>query len=120
MIVLVYVNDCIIVSDSQARINMLVHSLKNGKEKFILTKEDTIDKFLGISITQLDEKRFELSQPFPKINGKQTVTPVGKPLLHKILDGKEREHNWNYCTAVGMTGYLQGNTRSEISMANHQ
>ncbi len=134
IIVLVYIDNCIIISESQARIDVLVHSLKNGKEKFILTKEDMIDKFLGSSITQLDDERDELSQPFliqwiidyvktdyhSKINGKESVTPVGKPLLHKDLEGKECKYNWNYGTAVGMTGYLQGNTRPEILMANHQ
>ncbi len=58
IIVLVYVNDCIIISESQARINVLVHSLKNGKEAFILTEEDRINKLLGISITQLDDERY--------------------------------------------------------------
>ncbi len=58
IIVLVYVNDCIIISKSQARINVLVYSLKNGKEAFILTEEDRINKLLGISITQLDDERY--------------------------------------------------------------
>ena len=134
IIVLVYVEDCIIVSDSKARIDVLVHSLQNGKETYILTEEDTINKFLGINITRLDDERYELLQPFliqiitdyiktdypTKINGNHSVTPVGKPLLHKELEGKERKYNWNYCTIVGMTGYLQGGTRPEISMTNHQ
>ncbi len=54
-----------------------------------------------------------------EINGKQSVTPVGKLLLHKDLEGKECKYNWNYCNAVGMAGYLQGNMRPEISMASH-
>jgi hypothetical protein len=47
-------------------------------------------------------------------------TPVGKPLLCKDLDGKPRKTDWNYRGAVGMLGYLQSNTRPEISMAVHQ
>ncbi len=64
IIVLVYVDNCIIVSYSQARIDVLVHLLKKGKEKFIPTEEDTIDTFLVINISQLDDDQYELLQPF--------------------------------------------------------
>ena len=43
---LVYVDDCIIISDSIMKIYYLIHSLKNGSENFVLTVEDVIDKFL--------------------------------------------------------------------------
>ena len=46
--------------------------------------------------------------------------PVGKPLLHKDISGKPRKETWNYRTAVGMMTYLQGNIRTEMSMAVHQ
>ena len=134
IIVLVYVDDCIIVGDSMARIDVLIHSLQNGPENFVLTEEGTIDKFLGINIIKRDDGTFELSQPFlierivnfikteyeSELNGKPSITPVGKPLLHKDTDGTPRKYNWNYWTAVGMIGYLQGSTRPEISMASHQ
>ena len=41
-------------------INNLITSLQNGQEKFILTDEGDINKFLGIEITQLDKQRFKL------------------------------------------------------------
>eukprot|EP00985_Skeletonema_marinoi_P020725 scaffold12380_cov197-Skeletonema_marinoi.AAC.1 len=44
--VLTYVDDCILVSSDQKAINELVDSLKNGEEKFLLTDEGDIDKFL--------------------------------------------------------------------------
>ena len=105
MILLVYVDDCIIIADNSMRIDYLIHSLKNGKEKYILTEEGTLDKLLGINITPIDDDRFELSQPFlikrivkfveseceTPMNDRPTPTPVGKPLLHKDLAGKERK-----------------------------
>ena len=109
--------------------------MKNGDENFVLTDEGDINKFLGIEITQLDDKRFKISQPFLtdriiaflKINANDheaetnaKSTPVGKPLLHKDLSGKPRKETWNYRTAVGMMTYLQGNSRPEMSMAVHQ
>jgi hypothetical protein len=51
---------------------------------------------------------------------KQKITPVGKPLLNKDLEGKPSKKDWKCCTAIGMLTYLQGNTCPEISMATHQ
>ena len=135
MIVLTYVVDCIIVANKMRDIDNFVKSMQNGKENFILTDEGDIDKFLGIEIKQLDDKRFELKQPFLiericrtlglidndwKVESNNKRTPVGKPVLNKDLDGKPRKLKWKYRTAVGMLSYLQANTRPEISMATHQ
>jgi hypothetical protein len=135
MIILTYVDDCIIVGQSMAQIDAFVTSMKTGKENFVLTDEGDINKFLGIEITQIDNKRFKVTQPFLTdriINylgidtndyGMETntkPTPVGKPLLHKDLAGKPRKEDWNYRTAVGMMTYLQANSRPEMSMAVHQ
>ena len=43
---------------------MLLSSLCKSVPKFTLTDEGDIDKFLGIEITHLDDKRFKISQPF--------------------------------------------------------
>ena len=106
-----------------------------GPEKFTLTDEGEIDKFLGIEITHLDDKRFKTSQPFLidiivaylnidsneyGIGTNSQSTPVGKPLMHKDLSRKPRKEKWNCRTAVGMLTYLQGNSRPEMSMAVHQ
>ena len=113
---------------------MLINFFKNGKEKYILTEEDSINKLLGNSISKLDGNRHDLAQSFlieriiefieserpTKLNGKQSITPVGKPLLHKDLMGVPRKYGRNYRTEVGMIVYLQKNTWLEISMANHQ
>ncbi|KAL7531887.1 hypothetical protein ACHAXR_006610 [Thalassiosira sp. AJA248-18] len=75
-----------------------------------------IGKFLDIEITQLDDNRFKISQPYLidrivsllKLNqddlGFRTnpkATPVGKPVLNKDLEDKPRKEDWNYRTAVG-------------------
>jgi len=135
MIVLTYVDDCIIIGNSMEKINAFVKTMQKGPENFILTDEGEIDKYLGIEITQLDGKRFQMAQPFLidrivsflgltdnefDVATNKRATPVGKPLLHKDLEGKPRKKTWNYRTAVGMYSYLQGNTRPDISMAVHQ
>ena len=62
MIILTYVDDCIIVGPSMENINRFVDSMKNGDKNFALTDEGDINKFLGIEITQLDDKIFKISQ----------------------------------------------------------
>ena len=135
MAVLTYVDDCIIVGKSMENIDAFVHSMIHGPEKFILTDEGTIDKFLGIEITQRQNGEFEMSQPFlinrilslldlednghdTSTNGK--LTPAAAQVLNKDLDGKPRKKKWAYRTAVGMLSYLQTNSRPDISMAVHQ
>ena len=106
MIILTYVDNTIIVGPSMDRIDSSVKSMKTGKENFVLKDEGDINKFLGIEITQLDDNRFKVSQPFLidrivsffnidtndyEMETNTKPTPVGKPLLHKDLAGKPRK-----------------------------
>jgi hypothetical protein len=59
-----YVDDCIIVGDSTDCIEALITLLNNGTENIILKDEGSIKKYLGVSIAQLDDKSFDLTQPF--------------------------------------------------------
>ena len=61
---LVYVDDCIKISDSTMKIDYLIHTLKNGSDNLVLTVQDTIEKFLGVNIEKIDDNKYELSQPF--------------------------------------------------------
>ena len=135
MIILSYVDDCIIVGPSMENINRFVDLTKNRDENFVLTNEGDINKFLVIEMTQIDDKRLKISQPYlidriisflkiyandHNVETNAKSTPVGKPLLHKDLSGKPRKETCNYRTAVGMMTYLQGNSQPEIPMAVHQ
>ena len=106
MIILTYGDDCIIIVPSMENINRFVDSMKNTDENFVLTDEGDINKFLGIEITQLNDKRFKISQPyltdqiiyFLKIDSNDNnvetnskSTPVGKNVLHKDLSGKPQK-----------------------------
>jgi len=63
-IVLTYVDDCIIIGDTHDRINLLIQSLHEGEENFVLQDEGSIDMYLGVEIKQRDASSFELTQPF--------------------------------------------------------
>ncbi|EJK58187.1 hypothetical protein THAOC_21711, partial [Thalassiosira oceanica] len=147
MIVLTYVDDCIIVGNSMDEIDDFVASMSNTKphefqgnkitkpENFILTDEGNIDKFLGIDIKNHNDGSFEMSQPhlidrtlkyviesasFPNAHVNAKLTPAAEKVLNKDADGLPRKNDWKYRTAVGMLTYLQGNTRPDISMPVHQ
>jgi hypothetical protein len=65
MMILVYVDDCIIIGKDMDDIDQFVLSMQNGPENFVLTDEGSIDKFLlGIKIKRLGPTEFEISQPF--------------------------------------------------------
>jgi hypothetical protein len=100
-------------------------------ENFILQDEGSIDKYLGIGITQLNYLTFSLMQPFfidcvTAFLGiddgctNKHLTPVDKPLLNKDLMGVSQKYNWEYRGAIGMLIYLTGSVRPDIAMAVHQ
>ena len=64
MIVLTYVDVCIIVGTSIKKIDAFVKLMDISTEIFTLTDEGDVDKLLGIEINHLDEKIFKISQPF--------------------------------------------------------
>ena len=84
-------------------INTFVTSMKDGPKEYVSTDEGDINKFLGIEIKEITRNKFELSQPFLieqivnllglrhnkfDVQTKTKITPVGKPLLNKDLEGK--------------------------------
>ncbi len=108
--------------------------MHHGPEKFKLTDEGDVNKFLGIEITKIDSSSFELSQPFLidcllqflslcnnsfETDANSLSTPVAKGLLHRDFAGKPCKYKWKYQTAVGMLSYLQNSTHTEIAMAVH-
>ena len=51
---------------------------------------------------------------------KSRETPAGKPLMHKDESSLGRKFVWNYRAEFGMLIYLQGSTRTEISISVHR
>ena len=130
-IILIYVDDCIIISKEEKVIDDFVTSMINGKENFILTDDGDLARFLGVEIGYKSDGTIHMTQPHliqrildlcgvkqSEVN--QRDTPVSKPLLHEDLEGLERKHSWNYRSAVGMLGYLSGTSRAELAIAIHQ
>jgi hypothetical protein len=106
MMILVYVNNCIIIGKDMDEIDQFVLSMQNSPENFVLMDEGSIDKFLGIKIKCLGPKEFEISQPFLidhivtflglkskeyKVHCNKKLTPAASQVLNKDLHGKPRK-----------------------------
>ena len=65
MIILVYVDYCILISKEALVIQKIISSLKAGTEDFLFTEEGTMNSYLGVDISPFpDKKGFTLTQPF--------------------------------------------------------
>ncbi len=122
MIVLVYINNCILISNKQSVLKkVFIDLLNDGPENFIFTDECKLNKYFGVEIKKLDDKKgCSLTQPFliewilkaAKIDTRMTnsrTTPVVGPLLLKDTNRLPCKHTWKYCTMIGMIGYLSTN-----------
>ena len=65
LIILVYVDDCILISKDDIAIPNFIKSLESGSENFIFTGERSLSSCLGVSMNRLpDGSGFAMSQPF--------------------------------------------------------
>jgi hypothetical protein len=64
MIIITYVDDCIVISNSMKDINTFAKSMKGSFKGYVLTDEGEINKFLGVEIKEISKNKFKLSQPF--------------------------------------------------------
>ena len=56
MIILVYVDDCLIFTTSSQLADDLIQSLTTGQENFILTDEGNVETYLGMKVNKEKDK----------------------------------------------------------------
>ena len=65
VIIFVYVNDCIIISDEMGYIRRFIKSLADDPEHFEFTEEGSLASYLGVKFLVFDNgNQFEMTQPF--------------------------------------------------------
>ena len=131
VILLVYVDDCILMGTTDAIINEAVCALRSSKQNFTIEDEGVVRDFLGVRINRNDDGTIMLTQPqlidsiIEDLNMKDSTKPQSIPacsskLLHKDTDGKSTEANFHYCSVIGRLNFLQKSTRPDISGGIHQ
>ena len=130
LILISWVDDCLIFSRSKDLADELIASLQNS---FTLTEEEDVSAYLGVEVKFCKETdTVTLSQPYlikriievmgasiNEANAKSTPS-VYKEILHKDEEGPDRKLSWNYRSVVGMLNYLAASTRPDILFAVHQ
>ena len=128
MIVL-YVDDCIIVSKSEEEANAIFKEIDERGYK--MTDEGTMEEYLGILITHNEDGTYRMSQPHlidriissvPSMkDARSATTPASAGcILTKDIDGERRKEHWSYRSVIGMLNYLVNCTHPEMSLAVHQ
>ena len=139
-IILIYVDNCIVISREDGYIDSFIKSLQNGPKNFESTEEGSLESYLGVKFIALESylgvnfidydkgDQFKMTQPFlisciiDSLGFKQRMTnaqplPVVKSLLHRDLDGGPMHTSWNYQSVIGMMNYLQQSTRPDIFLS---
>ena len=140
VIILVYVDDCIMITRQEKHIDNLIDSLRSGKlpngnigRKYFLDVEGDYAGFLGIDISKSEEIEgaIELLQTglidwiLAALNldddSINTCTePAASTPLGKDENGPGRKEHWSYPSVIGMMLYLASNSRPDIAYAVNQ
>ena len=127
-ILILYVDDCIIMSKTEQEANDIYKEMLNRGYK--LTDEGSLEEYLGMSIKR-ESGTFTISQPHlidriiaavPGMsNSRSAKTPAATgTILTKDNDGEERQETWNYRSVVGMLNYLVSCTQPDLAYSVHQ
>ena len=128
-IIIMYVDDCVIISHSEGEASQIMEEIKNQGLK--LTDEGTMETYLGIQIDKQEDGSFTMSQPFlldriiGSIQGMKDANVCKSPasstvILNKDLEGESRKEDWNYRSIIGMLNYLVNSTQPDLAYAVHQ
>ena len=128
-IIILYVDDCVIISKSKQQADDIFNELQ--KRKFKLTDEGTMEEYLGIHIDHNDDGSFRMSQSFlieriiNFIPGMAEARSAKSPacssiVLTKDIEGEPRKEQWNYRAIIGLLNYLVNCTHPELAFAVHQ
>jgi hypothetical protein len=128
-IILMYVDDCVIISTSEGEANEILEEIK--KQGLKLTDEGTMETYLGIQIDKDENGGFTMSQPYlmdriiatiqDMKDAKICKTPASSTVvLTKDIDGEVRKEDWNYRSVIGMLNYLVNSTQPDLAHAVHQ
>jgi hypothetical protein len=128
-IILIYVDDCVIISTSEGEGNKILEEIQNQGLK--LTDEGTMETYLGIQIDKHENGGFTMSQPYlidriiGSIQGMKDAKVCKSPAsstvtLTKDVDGEGRKEEWHYRSVIWMLNYLVNSTQPDLAYAVHQ
>jgi transposase InsO family protein len=129
IIVIVYVDDLLIYSRTDAPIDNLISQLK--EDGIWIRKEDSAAGFLGVDMKEGPDGSLTLSQTglidrvikalgLHASYSTKKDTPAETSPLPKDSNGEPADSTFNYASIIGMLLYLSGHSRPDIAFAVHQ
>lgn len=126
-ICLVYVDDTLLFARSRADIDEVIAGLR--KQDLDLEEEDDVAGFLGVLVNRHTNGSIELLQEgliqrvidalqIDHLPPKKTPAKLG--VLSSDPEGEPPDGTFSYASVIGMLGYLQANSRPDISFAVSQ
>ena len=127
VIILIYVDDCIIISKNKQSI---IKTLELLRKSYTITDEGEMEEYLVMQLERNDDT-IRMSQPLlinriiEAIPAMKKENPVKYPALPSVIltkdtNGEERKEHWNYRSVIGMLNFLTNSTHPELSYAVHQ
>ena len=131
VILLVYIDNCILMGTMDAVIEEAVHALRSSKQNFTIEDEGVVSDFLVVRIDCSNDSTIMLTQPqlidsiIQDLNMKDNTKPRTVPacsskLLHKDTDRESVEANFHYRSVIGKLNFLEKSTHPGISVSIHQ
>ncbi|KAL7565945.1 hypothetical protein ACA910_008403 [Epithemia clementina (nom. ined.)] len=132
VILLVYIDDCILFSPNQGDLDTVIKEMKEGgSRKFRVEDLGEVNDFLGVKVRRLPKGVIELTQPhlidtilkdlhFQDNTSERSTPALSTVLLHKDAHGKPWQQDFHYRRVVGKLNFLEKSTRPDIAYAVHQ
>ena len=131
VVLLIYVDDCILMSTMDVAIDEAISTLRSSKQNFTIEDEGAVGDFLGVKIDCSDDGMITLTQPQlidliiedlnMKDNTKLRAIPAcSSKLLHKDADRESVKVNFHYHSVIGKLNFLEKSTHADISVSIHQ
>jgi hypothetical protein len=128
LIVLVFVDDCLIFSRDKAKVDGFIDQLR--AKNFDLTDEGDIQQYLGIDVKHRDDGTIELRQPFlienlikdfeDEVGTLNSCREPATPKQSMTSEGDARKWSFSYPSYIGRLNFLSGSTRPDIAYATHR
>ena len=131
VILLVYIDDCIIFSLDNKAIDQVVTDLHACSQNVLVNNQGDIGDFLHIQVQKQDDGSIKLSQAqlidsiikdlhLQSRSNSKTTPAVTSNLLHKATNGPDMSLDFQYCSIIGKLNFLEKSTWPDISVSIHQ
>jgi hypothetical protein len=125
---IVYVDDGIFASPSEAAIQEAIEQLK---QTFDIEDQGSITDYIGVNVERLPNGSLKLSQPhlideiirdtnISKRAVNKSTPAASTKILHRDLSAPPFDNRFHYRSIVGKLNFLEKCTRCDISYATHQ